>query len=99
MDNRNFNNLFEDGKPVQFMPADQLSIDQLSDLLKKHNETRDREPLIEAKKIVRENQVEMPNQMLLEIRRFILELKKKKLAARAIRREVKRKYGITVLPA
>jgi thioredoxin-like negative regulator of GroEL len=58
MDNSNFNKLFEDGKPVQFMPGNQFDIDQLSYLLKSHKQTGDREPLIEAKKIVKENQID-----------------------------------------
>lgn len=100
MDNRNFNNLFEDGKPIKFMPGEsnQLDIDQLSDLLKKHKETGDREPLIEAKKIVKENQIDMTNEMTSEIRRFIDKSRKEKFTERAIRRMVKRKFGIIVLP-
>lgn len=99
MDNSNFNKLFEDGKPIQFMPGQsQLDIDQLSDLLKKHKETGDREPLIEAKKIVKENQIDMSNEMTSEIRRFIDKSRKEKFTERAIRRMVKRKFGIIVLP-
>ena len=99
MDNSNFNKLFEDGKPVQFMPGEpNLNIDQLADLLKRHKETGDREPLIEAKKIVRENQIDMSNEMTAEIRRFIDKSRKEKFTERAIRRMVKRKFGIIVLP-
>lgn len=99
MDNSNFNKLFEDGKLVQFMPVQsQLDIDQLSDLLKKLKETGDREPLIEAKKIVRENQIDMSNEVTAEIRRFINKSRKEKFTERAIRRMVKRKFGIIVLP-
>jgi hypothetical protein len=98
MDNSNFNKLFEDGKSVQFMPSDQLSIDQLSDLLKQHKETGDRKPLIEAKKIIKENHIDMSNEMTSEIRRFIDKSRKEKFTERAIRRMVKRKYGIIVLP-
>lgn len=99
MDNSNFNKLFEDGKLVQFMPVQsQLDIDQLSDLLKKLKETGDRESLIEAKKIVRENQIDMSNEVTAEIRRFINKSRKEKFTERAIRRMVKRKFGIIVLP-
>lgn len=98
MDSRNFDELFKDGKPVKAMQADQLSIDQLGDLLKKHKETGNREPLIEAKKIVRENQIDMTNEMTSEIRHFIDEQRKLKFTERAIRRMVKRKFGIIVLP-
>ena len=98
MDNSNFNKLFEDGKPIQFMPGNQLNIDQLSDLLKNHKETGNREPLIEAKKIVKENQIDMSNEMTSEIRRFIDKSRSEKYTERAIRRMVKRKFGIIVLP-
>jgi hypothetical protein len=101
MDNSNFNKLFtEDGKPVKFMPGEnsQLDIDQLSDLLKRHKETGDREPLNEAKKIVKENQIDMSNEMTSEIRRFIDKSRQEKFTERAIRRMVKRKFGIIVLP-
>jgi hypothetical protein len=98
MDNSNFNKLFEDGKPIQFMPGNQLNIDQLSDLLKSHKETGDREPLIEAKKIVKENQIDMSDLMTSEIRQFINKSRREKFTERAIRRMVKRKFGIIVLP-
>jgi Ni,Fe-hydrogenase maturation factor len=80
------------------MPGNQLDIDQLSELLKSHKETGDREPLIEAKKIVKENQIDMSNEMTSEIRRFIDKSRSEKFTERAIRRMVKRKFGIIVLP-
>ena len=100
MDNSNFNKLFEDGKPVQFMPGEsnQLDINRLSELLENHKRTKDREPLIEAKKIVKENQIDMSNEMTSEIRQFIDKSRKEKYTERAIRRMVKRKFGIIVLP-
>lgn len=100
MDDRNFNKLFEDGKPVKFMPGENnnLDIDRLSELLENHKRTKDREPLIEAKKIVKENEIDMSSEMTGEIRRFIDESRKQKFTERAIRRMVKRKFGIIVLP-
>jgi len=101
MDNSNFNKLFtEDGNPIKFMPGENapLDIDQLSELLENHRRTGDREPLIEAKKIVKENQIDMSNEMTSEIRLFIDKSRKEKFTERAIRRMVKRKFGIIVLP-
>lgn len=100
MQDREFNKLFEDGKPVRFMPGEsnQLDINRLSELLENHKRTGDREPLIEAKQIVKENQIDMSNEMTSEIRRFIDILRKEKRTERAIRRMVKRKFGIIVLP-
>lgn len=98
MDNRNFDNLFKDGKLIEFMPGNQFNINQLSDLLQRHKETGDREPLIEAKKIVKENHIDMSNEMTSEIRRFIGKSRSEKLTERTIRRMVKRKFGIIVLP-
>lgn len=97
MNNSNFNKLFEDGESIQFMPC-QLNIDQLSDLLKNYKETGNRDSLIKAKKIIKENQIDMSNEMTSEIRRFIDKSRKEKFTERAIRRMVKRKFGIIVLP-
>jgi hypothetical protein len=99
MDDRNFNNLFEDGKPVKFMPGQNNNdLNRLNELLENHQRTKDREPLIEAKKIVKENEIDMSNEMTLEIRRFIEKSRKERFTERAIRRMVKRKFGIIVLP-
>jgi len=100
MNNSNFNKLFEDGKLVKFMPGnnDPQTFANLSDLLANHKETGDREPLIEAKRIVRENQIDMSNEMTSEIRQFIDKSRRDKFTERAIRRMVKRKFGIIVLP-
>ena len=100
MDNSNFNKLFEDGKSVKFMPGENnvFNIDRLNDLLANHKRTGDREPLIEAKKIVKENQIDMTNEMTSEIRKFIEQQRKLKFTERAIRRMVKRMFGIIVLP-
>jgi hypothetical protein len=100
MDNSNFNKLFEDGKSVRFMPGmnDHQSFAQLSDLLAKHKETGDREQLKQAKEIVKTNEIDMSNEMTGEIRKFIDLKRKEKFTERAIRRMVKRKFGIIVLP-
>lgn len=99
MNDINFNKLFEDGKPVQFMPGQNTDdLKRLEELLENHQRTKDREPLIEAKKIVSENQIDMSNEMTSEIRKFIDKSRKEKFTERAIRRMVKRKFGIIVLP-
>jgi hypothetical protein len=99
MDNSNFNKLFKDDVNPMFAPlGNQLDIDQLQALLDSHKNTGEREPLIEAKKIVRENQIDMSDELTGEIRKFIDKSRKEKYTERAIRRMVKRKFGIIVLP-
>jgi hypothetical protein len=88
-----------DGKPAKAAIFQDLpSIEELQKLLELHHKTGEREPLIEAKKIVKENQIDMSNEMTSEISHFIDQKRKEKFTERAIRRMVKRKFGIIVLP-
>jgi hypothetical protein len=100
MQDKEFNNLFEDGKPVRFMPesSDPSSFRQLNELLASFQKTKDRETLNEAKDIIKTNEVNMPDKITSEIRRFIELKRKDKIPERTIRRMVKRKFDIIVLP-
>ena len=100
MDNTNFNKLFsEDGKPIKFTPGQNIDdLSRLNELLENHKRTKDRGPLIEAKEIIRTNEIDMSNEMTGEIREFIAKQRKMKVKERTIRRMVKKRFGIIVLP-
>jgi hypothetical protein len=101
MQDKEFDKLFvEDNKSVRFMPesSNPSSFRQLDELLASFQKNKNRETLNEAKDIIKTNEVNMPDKITSEIRRFIKLKREENVAERTIRRLVKRKFGIIVLP-
>lgn len=94
MNTQNFNKFFQDkdeeGIKAMFPESGQVSFDQLQFALQ-------HQQLDEAKEIIKQNEMPIPNKLESEVRLFIQQERSKNTKERKIRRMVKRKFGIIVI--
>ena len=93
MQDREFEKLFNEKGGVKFFTETQNPVEYKSLYeLMKHKNTE------EANQIIEKNAIEMPQKLTHEIRHFIDLQRKEKVKERTIRRMVKRKFGIMIVP-
>jgi hypothetical protein len=93
MQEKQFDELMDGKKSVNFFPKIQNPQDfkSLSELMKNKKTEK-------ANQIIEKNAVEMPQELTSAIRLFIKQARDLKIKERTIRRMVKRKFGIMIVP-
>ena len=93
MQDREFEKLFNEKGGVKYFTEMQNpgQFKSLSELMRNKNTE-------EVNQIIEKNAIEMPQELTYEIRHFIDLQRKKKVKERTIRRMVKRKFGIMIVP-
>jgi len=93
MQDREFEKLFNEKGGIKFFPELQnpQEFKSLSDLMRGKK-------IGEANQVIEKNAIEMPRKLTSAVRLFIDQARKLKIKERTIRRMVKRKFGIMIVP-
>ena len=98
MQDREFEKLFNEKEGVNYFNSltNPDAFKSLSEMMRPKN--RNDENIKEANQIIEKNAIEMPQKQTSAIRHFIDQARKLKIKERTIRRMVKRKFGIMIVP-